>query len=114
MPGEVLNIHWPYGNEYVPIPTSANGSVTTVERWSRSGTTVTYTARLEQLDLRHHRLALWYVPEDQTDPEVRDPDNEVLWGRSVINWQPRRRTGTAEWHDDDGTIFQAPDDVLGG
>ena len=116
MPEHLLNIHWSYGSEYVPIPTNANDvTVTTSERWNGSGTVVTYSARLKQPDLEHHRFALRYVREDQTDPEVLDPDNGILWGRSEITWQPGLRTGTVVWHDDDGTISRAaPVDVLGG
>ena len=89
-------------------------TIRTVERWSRSGTNVVYTARLEHPDLEHHQFVLRYVRDDQTDPEVLDPGNEVLWGRSEIAWRPHRRTGTAVWFDDDGTTFEAPIDVLGG
>src|SRR5271165_5778914 len=111
---DLLNIHWPYGEEYVPIPPERTPTITTVERWRQSGTNVTYTARLEHPDLEHHRFVLRYVRDDNTDPEVLDPDNEVLWGRSEIAWKPRLRTGTAVWFDDDGTTFKAPIDVLGG
>ena len=114
MPGDLLNIHWLYGDEYVPIPAEVVPTIRTVERWNRPGTNVTYTARLEHPDLEHHQFVLRYVRDDQTDPEVLDPDNEVVWGRSEIAWRPRRRTGTAVWFDDDGTTGEAPIDVLGG
>ena len=110
----LLNIHWPYGEEYVPIPAERTPTITTVERWRQLDANVTYTARLEHLDLEHRRFELRYVRDDQTDLQVLDPDNEVPWGRSVITWRPRLRTGTAAWFDDDGTTWEAPIDVLGG
>ena len=97
----------------MPIPAERTPTITTVERWHQSGTNVTYTARLEHLDLEHHRFELLYVRDDQTDPEVLNPDNEVSWGRSEITWKPRLRTGTARWFED-GTISEVPIDVLGG
>lgn len=110
----LLNIHWPYGEEYVPIPAERTPTITTVERWRQSGTNVAYTARLGPLDLEHHRFELRYVPGDQGNPDVLNPENEVCWGRSVITWRPRLRTGTVEWFDDDGSRGEVQIDVLGG
>ena len=93
MPGDLLNIHWLYGDEYVPIPAEVVPTIRTVERWNRPGTNVTYTARLEHPDLEHHQFVLRYVRDDQTDPEVLDPDNEVVWGRSEIAWRPAAEPG---------------------
>jgi HNH endonuclease len=111
---DLLNVHWPYGEEYVPIPADGASTVTTVERWNSSGMNVTYNARVEQPVL-NHRLVLWYDLNDQDDPELLNPDNEILWGRCQITWRPRLRTGTAAWFGEGNTqLNEVSINMLGG
>jgi len=104
MPQELLNIHWGYGDEYVPIPAKdcTEDRLTTMERWKRHGERVTYSARLERFrtDGKTNTLVLRYAPDDQTDPRTRDPNNEVRWGTSEITWRCQAETATATWTDD--------------
>jgi hypothetical protein len=119
MPQKILQVHWGYGDEYVPIPTedSTEPRVTTVERWKGYGISVIYTARLERFNLRPKKnaLVLRYARDDQTDARTLDTNNDFRWGTSEITWQSQSGTAMATWTDDEGSDWNGTVnvDVLG-
>lgn len=114
MPQKLLNVHWWYADEYVPIPTgdTTERSVATLERW-KGGISVTYTAILERLNLgpQKNTLVLRYARDNQTDARILDPDYEVRWGRFEITWRSQAGTGMATWLDDGGSDWNGTRNV---